>query len=381
MRIGIITYWQSADNYGQLLQCWALQQYLLSLGHEPYLIRYRGLPFNRYKFLLHNDILYRGLRNLKHYIIDYKERKLEALYAAKNRQRNFDGFRKSYLAVSECEYLGLKALQTNPPQADVYIVGSDQVWLPLLDNEENEAFFLNFGPPQITRISYAASFGRKEYPVELQGCLASNLQRFDKISTREEDGIVICQRVGQQATKVLDPTLLLKTNNYRKIASPKKHTEQYMYVYYLNIRSEEELYAQTLRDYCSSNGLKLICTPASGYSPCRELIQDCTYDYATIPEWISNIDHAELVVTTSFHGVVFCLLLHTPFIYVPLKGLWSNANNRIFDLLAPLGLMRCTMNNKEDFSIALRTTFDWEEIDSRISDMRRSSITFLKLLQ
>lgn len=40
MKIGIITLWQSSDNYGQQLQCWALQQELIKLGHDPYLIRY-----------------------------------------------------------------------------------------------------------------------------------------------------------------------------------------------------------------------------------------------------------------------------------------------------------------------------------------------------
>ena len=44
MKIGIVTFWQSDDNYGQLLQCWALQQYLRNLGHDPFLIRYVYKP-------------------------------------------------------------------------------------------------------------------------------------------------------------------------------------------------------------------------------------------------------------------------------------------------------------------------------------------------
>ena len=40
MKIGIITFWQSNDNYGQVLQCFALQQQLIKLGHKPFLIKY-----------------------------------------------------------------------------------------------------------------------------------------------------------------------------------------------------------------------------------------------------------------------------------------------------------------------------------------------------
>ena len=41
MKIAVTTFWDSNDNYGQLLQCYALQQYLKKLGHEPFLIRYK----------------------------------------------------------------------------------------------------------------------------------------------------------------------------------------------------------------------------------------------------------------------------------------------------------------------------------------------------
>lgn len=51
MKIGIITFWTSKDNYGQLLQCFALQQYLRKNGHEPYLIRYKERPKEKASFI------------------------------------------------------------------------------------------------------------------------------------------------------------------------------------------------------------------------------------------------------------------------------------------------------------------------------------------
>lgn len=380
MKIGIITCWSSSDNYGQLLQCWALQRYLISEGHEPYLIRYKKPAFNPHKGIIRNNVVYNTLRKLKHLVTDRKELKLQKYYDAKNVQRNFDGFRQSYIALSERVYTSLADLQEHAPEADAYITGSDQVWFDLLSDKNNEAMFLNFGRPDTKRFAYAASYGMKEYPEELRTQLKANLSRFDAISNREQDGVAICQREGFLSVKVLDPTLLLNAEMYREIAAPRKHAEPYVFFYFLNVRNEDELYAKTLRDYCQSQGLQLVCTTASGYYPCREIVQGATYDYATIPEWISNIDHAELVVTTSFHGVVFCLALHRPFIYIPLKGQYSKANNRIYDLLKTLDLMQCALQSEADFTAALHTEFQWSEIDARLSSMREVSVDFLNQL-
>ena len=91
----------------------------------------------------------------------------------------------------------------------------------LLDNDENQAFYLNFGDKDTKRIAYAASFGRDVYPMELNGKLHDMLAKFNAVSVREKTGINICKKVGIQAVDVLDPTLLLSVKEYVRLS--KRH--------------------------------------------------------------------------------------------------------------------------------------------------------------
>ena len=136
MKIGIMTYWTSEENYGQILQGYALQQVLRNMGHEPFLIRYDyryepgQMPFNR----------------PEHF-----------------HTRHFEDFRQKYMVVSDKEYMSYHELVSAPPKADSYIVGSDQVWYLGL-NPENKlnrlhAYFLDFGGEDIQRYAVAASWG------------------------------------------------------------------------------------------------------------------------------------------------------------------------------------------------------------------------------
>lgn len=380
MKIGIITYWQSNDNYGQLLQCYALQRYFVKMGHEPFLIRYdvsnRYSANNKWKKVLKILMVYPVLLYLLNKKKKGQQTKLLAEISKKNSLRKFDDFRKQMILQSSQLYSSLKEMQQNPPQADWYVTGSDQVWSQLLNNKENEAFFLNFGDNNIKRISYAASFAMDEYPQKLHKELKANLNRFQAISVREKTGIDICSNVGVSAEVVVDPTLLLDNSVYRKIASNKKYNN-YIYVYSLNISSADEMYFDEIKQLASKQGCEIIVTPASGCVPGLELFGNVTYDYATIPEWIANIDNAEVVITTSFHGIVFCLLMHTQFVYIPLKDKLAKMNNRILNLLEALGLEDMIAFSANGVERIVKRKINWENIEQRLSVMRDSSISFL----
>lgn len=381
MKIGIITYWQSSDNYGQLLQCFALQKYLKSLGHDVFLIRYdfanRKLPRNKWKRLVKIALIYPAVKR----IVQYKLRQARACQMAeldkKNRLRKFDDFRNSFITSSEIVYNSLEELQNNSPTADAYITGSDQVWSQLLSIRENEVFYLNFGKVDVLRLSYAASFSMDEYPKTIWGKLHDNLLRFNAISVREQVGVEICRKVGVNASLVVDPTLLLDSSVYRKL-SVKKHQGKYVYVYSLNIASSDEMNYPEILKFAHNNGAKIIVTPASGCFPGLELFDGAEYDYATIPNWITNIDDSILTVTTSFHGVVFCLLLHTPFVYIPLKGNLSKMNNRASNLLGKVGLENRILKNSMSFEEISQTGIDWVQVDEKLRLVRQESYEFLK---
>ena len=381
MKIGIITLWQSSDNYGQQLQCWALQQKLIKLGHEPYLIRYdiehkfsKSSKPSIFKKLLKLLLVYPIVPFFIRKIRERKEQKLCDYNALRNVERNFANFRKENIIMSNQVYTSLQNLRENPPKADAYIVGSDQVWAFLLDKYENRVMFLDFGEESIKRIAYAPSFSMKSYPNKLKSLLKENLKRFDFLSVREQTGVSICKELGFNVKAVVDPTLLLGKNDYMDIKGLEVNDGCYIYLYYLNVTEEKEIEWELLKKYASRNGLKIIATPASGYIPGRELFDGAEYRYANIPQWISLIDNANMVVTTSFHGVVFCILHHTPFVYFPLKGRFARGNNRVLDLLKEVGLeSRCY----SEFNKMMKENVDWDMVDFRLNDNRLKSLDYL----
>ncbi|MBO4840476.1 MAG: polysaccharide pyruvyl transferase family protein [Bacteroidaceae bacterium] len=377
MKIGIVTFWQTRDNYGQMLQCWALQHQLLAMGHEPFLIRYRhteAFDFNfkiSIKNFIKNFIRFRFSRL-------FPKRTILPPLSDKDLERDFESFKSKYLFMSSNEYLSIKDLRRQPPEADCYIVGSDQVWSKLLYFDESKAFFLDFGKRKVKRISYAASFSFDAYPKTIQNKLAHSLSAFNSISVRESTGVKICKDVGYEAELVVDPTLLLQFDEYLKIFSISNAARKGIYVYVLNIRKADEIGWEELKNYAERTGEELKITPASGYFAAQELFEEARYEYSQIPQWISNIANARLVVTTSFHGIVFCLLAHTPFVYVPLKGEYSRGNNRVLDLFDYLGVKSGIYNEGFEYSTFNSTHIDWANIDKKIDSLRRKSLDFLE---
>lgn len=383
MKIGVITYWQSNDNYGQLLQCWALQHYLRSKGHDAYIIKYDFASRYSRKPLWKKVLKILAIYPIITYLIHRKEkiefRKLSNELNEKNKLRKFDEFRKEQLCFSENYYAKLQDLQFLPPEAQLYITGSDQVWGQLLDNKENEVFFLNFGSKEIKRISYAASFGLDNYPQKLNAALKANLNRFDEVSVRESSGLRICNNVGIKAYKVMDPTMLLNKEEYLKFIDTPKH-HNYIYIYSLNILKSDQIFFNTIKQYSEKMKLSIVATPGSGRILGAEIFDGVTYDYATIQQWISNIANANFVVTTSFHGTVFCILTNTPFAFVPLKGKMANMNNRVLDLLQELNLSARIVYSVSDMKSILDKDIDWDSVNKRISIFKEKSISFLDLV-
>lgn len=378
MKIGIITFWQSNDNYGQVLQCFALQQQLIKLGHKPFLIKY--VPLQK---TVQTSIAKKFWKLIQIYPIFLKLRKMQKAkqakaFALRNRQREFDEFRVKHIITNGVIYHGLSDIQNNPPDSDCYICGSDQVWSMLLNNDENQAFYLNFGDKDTKRIAYAASFGRDVYPMELNGKLHDMLVKFDAVSVREKSGIGICKKVGIQAVDVLDPTLLLSMKEYVQIIEKPSVREKYFYTYFLNITSEKDLYWEALLDYANQYGFKSISTTSSGYFIGKEICSNTEYVYATIPQWLGYIQNAEFVATTSFHGVVFCLIMHTNFIYFPLKGTHSRGNSRVVSLLDYLGLHEKIFDGNMTIKQCIERPIDWNKVRAKLNIRKNDSINFLE---
>lgn len=389
MKIGIITLWESSDNYGQQLQCWALQKVLRELGQDPFLIRYntalKPSLSNRIKSKLNSIIKIISIYQLIRKIYERKKNKnklrWQSEYKKKNNYRDFAGFKKQYLTISPEIYEDVEALRSNPPQAEIYIAGSDQIWSYPLSYEESKAYFLDFGSENIKRIAYAASFSLTEYPENLKPVLRHLLKRFDAVSVREDTGVSICESVGIKAELVVDPTMLLGINDYKMLIQQnqlKEDDSNYIYVYHLNIEDKEEIHWEEVKKLALNNTLSLRVTTSSGQLIGRELLDGVDYEYSTIPQWLSNISNAKFVVTTSFHGVVFCLIFHINFIWFPLMGKRSNGNCRVIDLLKSINLSNHIFSEINTLEKVYTLPIDWDVVDIKLNSLRGLSLSFLQ---
>lgn len=379
MKIGIITFWESNDNYGQQLQCWALQHYLRNKGLEPFLIRQYVWPPEK-----------KGVKAVKQFIKDKTANFLYSTHLAylpgvykyfkfcldrEACRRKFPMFRRKHLKMTRI-YNSASKLQKNPPKADVYITGSDQVWNYTMPPSSLKNYFLQFGEASTKRIAYAPSIAHADVPEGIKVLFKDYLKSFSAISVRETSAVPLIMDLGYDVCAVLDPSMLLLGEDYLQMAGGAE-SKQNVFIYSMNYKSADGIPFEDIKRYAHDNSLPIIVTPGSGYEKGKELFSDVEYSYATVQEWIHNMANAELVVTASFHGIVFAILLHSPFIYTPLKGELSSGNNRVQDLLNILGLENRIWKDDASFENCVTADIDWRTVDKRLDDLRTESVNFL----
>ena len=382
MQIGIITYWSSDDNYGQQLQCYALQRFLRDKKHNAFLIKYKPTAEQKSKWDKLKGISIGKLLD-KLSSAKRKEIAINKLLGNENKELNkarmFEKFRNDHLNTTEIEYHSIEELRQNPPEAEVYICGSDQVWNNSLHSKNTAGWYLDFGNPSIRRISYAASIGRNIEKGE-QSTFKTYLNHLNAISVRESSAQALCQSLGFSNVEVVgDPTLLLSANHYLSLCKDiPKQEHPYLFMYMLNISTPEEIGWDKVSAYLQARSLDLKTVCSSGYLPARELIPDNRNILASIPEWIALIRDARYVITTSFHGMMFCILLHKPFLVMKLPNQYAKGNNRMTSLLATLGIEERIHNSSLPFDRQMENEINWTEVEKKLAALRNNSIKFIE---
>lgn len=331
MKIGILTFWKTEDNYGQLLQCYASQAYLQSLGHKTFLVcTTNGRDYNptfKQQLMEKTRTAYRLLPYPFYLMKRAIDSAFYTLTHGKLRKHTvdlgFEQFRQEHLHCTKV--YTLEELQNNPPEADAFVVGSDQIW-----NTRDGIYYLSWTRDEVCKIAYAASFGGCDTLPD-DATLAKWLKRFDHVSVREQSGAIICANAGRKdAVCVADPTMLLTADDYLKIASREHPKDKYLFIYFLGTRTT--INWKEIRAFAKQRGLKIVYVASQGQEDKFKHMQ------ASIHQWISLIANAEYVITNSFHGTVFTLLFGKKFMTYPITGFAVRMNDRITTLLNPLGL-------------------------------------------
>lgn len=306
-KVGLITYY--GDNYGGVLQAYALQQIVSSNGFDCELISNDFLSHKNVCKKLKGKMvnLTSAIKNPSKY---FAKRRTYHKYVTQNasRAKKFEEFRRDNLRVNKTGYSSYGDYLKNPLEYDVYLCGSDQIWNPNLYCD-NGFYFAGFAPKNALKISYASSVGVSAVNKKQAAFMAPFLNSFDVISTREQKGADIINTISdKKATVVLDPTLLLDAFGWNKVAAPCLINEPYIFCY---LFGEREYVAEIKKKVTEMTGLKVVCIP---FVP-RELDSNDEKIFDAGPaEFISLIKNASLVLTDSFHATAFSINLETPFI-------------------------------------------------------------------
>ena len=366
MKIAILTL-PLHTNYGGILQAYALQTVLERMGHEVTHLQPK-VEYSR----LHNPVvmplvwckrLYRkyfqGDRQLPIFENPYK-------WARKNTDRFISNNLNCRFLTSEEWNEGLAS------EYDAFVVGSDQVWRPIYASDVTRFFIAFLGYSDICRIAYAASFGvdGNEFSEEQIACGREYLNLFSAISVREESGIRLCKELFDvQACQVLDPTMLLRREDYQRFASTAPQSTGNLMVYVLDRTEEIDAF---ISEFAEKRGLVPFYVNSKAEMTWDIDIPAGERKQPPLETWLRGFADAEFVLTDSFHACVFSILFHKPFgVFVNLeRGL-----SRIESLLQPLGLMdRCII----DAPVDLDKPIDWKLIDNVLMQKAESSLEFLK---
>lgn len=378
MKIGIITFWESKENYGQLAQACALQIYLEERGHTPFLIRYdKSYEVNKLKPCKLEKL--RQLNWKKLFDPNAVSKKLMNIITtvAPPADRKFKEFREDFIRADHHEYNSYEELKANPPEADLYITGSDQVWNHHYTGNP-KPFFLQFGSSDAKRAAYAASFGHKELPVSILNQYEQYLRSFAAIGVREKSGVDLCKEMGYKNAILLpDPTILIDKEQWMKYSQPStafaENGKRKVLIYTLGNRSSE------INDkaiaYVKSREDSDVVHVSINKDPDGET-------FPSIPQWFDLFDKTDHVLTNSFHGMLFSIIFRKRFISIPSSGEKAGMNERLFTVLEKFDLFDhlLTAFSPEKFDQMMDIEVDWKNVSAQIDDWRRVAKKFLDRL-
>ena len=319
MKIGILTF-HRAENYGALLQAYAMMSYLRSLGHE--------VSFVDYWPTYHSD--YFKVFSLKAFMHSSVKSKLllmgRTLY---QRKRTMQEFMLNQLGLPKYPQYENRSLVTKE-HYDAVVYGSDQIWRK--QNMGGVGFDdWYFGSNNVhtdKKIVYAGSMGKIDTDAQDDIYIKKMMSNFYKIAVREGDLLDYLKKLDISSVQVVDPVFLLSRQDWDKLVIPQCHKGKYILFYNLLNTQESILFVKQLsRQY----GLPIyeITKKTSVFSRKTHLVTN-----ASIGEFLGLLKAAEYVVSNSFHGVAFSIIYEKQFYAV---GMGAKAN-RVVSLLESLNI-------------------------------------------
>lgn len=353
--IGIITI-NIGDNYGNILQNYALSKFLINKGYTVSTIKYTPkydlklrYGFLKYIFMRIKSVFINHTPIKKHYVV--KENRY-----MDERHNKFDNFRNKYIQYSQEQYNPESDFKNLDLVYDCYVIGSDQIWNPYWDGS-NCFNFASFTKKR--KIAYAPSIGVESIPKKQESFYKKMLENFHVLSCREKSGANELNRLTSKPVKVvLDPTLLLTELEWNRLiddSNNKSVNDEYFLLYFLG-----EV-PQNFNELLKTSNKYINISPSANTNVSPGPI-----------EFLALIKNAKKIYTDSFHGTVFSIIFNKDFsIFSRLtEQKKESMDSRIDSLLEILELSH--IKNKMDHE-----TIDYSKVNKILELEREKSSLFL----
>lgn len=320
-------------NYGASLQAFALQKFLLSRGIDnkiiDYMPEYLSWHYHFRWWISPRGSHYGLLKKCAPLRFCYVFRRYLRDVMSLKRKRAFDTFLESNMVLTK-RCTTVDEINKCVANADILIAGSDQIWNSYsLENGLDSAFYLDFGPCDAKRISYAASFGVNIVKENTRKFVVEKLHRFNKLSIREEKGQHLLESLGFASTVVSDPVFLLEPAEWGKIQGSKHIEGQYVLLYAIGSASKEMMKMASQIE--KETGCKLISIRSNNPIDKVSEVKD-----AGPAEFVDLIKNATYVLSNSFHATAFSLIFQKHFYSFSYGS--HKTSERIVNLLHSVGL-------------------------------------------
>ena len=378
-KIGIITYFYYY-NYGTMLQGYALQKVMEREGKgafsseiidcrfgEKHLSFWYYFKIRARRFFIYFIQIKRVLEILKKNVL------INTKYKNENAQKRqlFEDFVKQCCSMSDVTYNKSSDLYPDPPIYDIYVTGSDQTWSPKVGLRDS--LFLGFAPKGKVKVAYAPSIGVASYSPEEEQYVLEHLNGYQFVSCREKHGSDILGKLSPVPVEtVLDPTLLLRADEWRQVAAkPEGLPEKYILCYFIG---ERIYYREFAKQLSIQLKMPLVYIPGSN----TDINSGNYLVWKSGPrEFLSLIDHAEVVLTDSFHGTILSINFRRNFYsFIKHEGAKAMDNMRIIDILGRLGQSDRLLTEYNGKTIDYMPV-DYTFTDSLLQAERDSSESFI----
>ncbi len=338
MKIGILTF-HHVENYGSLLQAYALQEILQQWGHQVAFIDYR--PY----------------RALVYYVRDLYL--TPHLFAYSEKARKMQRFAVAYLPRSGKTFHTRYALGRSFFDYDLLISGSDEIWNFNSIRKFDPTYFLDFSRSDaIPKVSYAASFGETADLASYRSRICSLLKQYNHLSVRDENSLQLVHSCQLSVEKVLDPTFLV---DYQKLLKPSA-AKDYVLVYG-RLHPAQRAY---VFQFAKRRQLPVV---AAGYF-CKGAEQNLLN--LSPEEWLGYFAGASHVFTDHYHGAIFSLIFRKSFNVF----LRQRKRYKVKDLLMELRLSN-RLVPADDFQKAVTEKIEYEAVDQYLTPAISASRNYL----